>query len=525
MSAQIEAHFQEHQKKLPRLPIPDLKITTEKLLAWSKSLLTPEEYVASEKSVAEFLLENGEGEQLQKLLVDYDKTTEYKTYFEEFWDEAYLAPNSSVVLNLNPFFVLEDDPTPGGNSQIVRASSLVFSSLKFVSDLRRGQLSPDIIGRKKTGLCMSQFQRLFATSRIPTADCDRIQVDETATHIVVLRQGQFYYFDCLWPTGEVAISQAELGRNFLAIINDAAGRDPVRSAMQAVGVLTAESRDAWAQARASLVNHDAKNSDVLSLIDSALFIVCLDDCSPESIDDRAANMLHGSYNLEPSASAHEGVLQTGTLTNRWYDKLQLIICENGAAGINFEHSAVDGHTVLRFASDVFADTIVAFARSVTKDTHGADYLSAVVGKGSFFKPSYTEGEDGQIISVDFAPRKMDFQLNDSLLRAIHYSETAISDQVLQNELRVLEFQSFGGRWIKSRKVSPDAFVQVSMCVSYYLLYGDFASQYESVMTKSFLGGRTEAGRSCTEAAKEFAEAWIQTAMSLPGAFLLLFLEV
>ena len=72
------------------------------------------------------------------------------------------------------------------------------------------------------------------------------------------------------------------------------------------------------------------------------FVVCLDDCEPKTLDDRAANMLHGSYHLEPHTRAHEGVLQTGTLTNRWYDKLQLIVCRNGAAGINFEHSAVDG---------------------------------------------------------------------------------------------------------------------------------------------------------------------------------------
>ena len=29
------------------------------------------------------------------------------SYVEEFWSEAYLAPDQSVVLNLNPFFVLE----------------------------------------------------------------------------------------------------------------------------------------------------------------------------------------------------------------------------------------------------------------------------------------------------------------------------------------------------------------------------------------------------------------------------------
>ena len=39
---------------------------------------------------------------------------------------------------------------------------------------------------------------------------------------------------------------------------------------------------------------------------------------------------------------------------------------DGGAGINFEHSAVDGHTALRFASDIYADTVISFAQSITK---------------------------------------------------------------------------------------------------------------------------------------------------------------
>lgn len=30
-----------------------------------------------------------------------------------------------------------------------------------------------------------------------------------------------------------------------------------------------------------------------------------------------------------------------------YDKLQIIVCADGEAGINFEHTSIDGHTVLR----------------------------------------------------------------------------------------------------------------------------------------------------------------------------------
>lgn len=42
-------------------------------------------------------------------------------------------------------------------------------------------------------------------------------------------------------------------------------------------------------------------------------------------------MLCGSYKLE-------GGVQVGTCTNRWYDKLQIIVCADGEAGINFERA-------------------------------------------------------------------------------------------------------------------------------------------------------------------------------------------
>lgn len=35
---------------------------------------------------------------------------------------------------------------------------------------------------------------------------------------------------------------------------------------------------------------------------------------------------------------------------RTLPQLQIIVCANGRAGINFEHTGVDGHTVLRFAA-------------------------------------------------------------------------------------------------------------------------------------------------------------------------------
>lgn len=78
----------------------------------------------------------------------------------------------------------------------------------------------------------------------------------------------------------------------------------------------------------------------MAIVDAALFVVCLDDYAPKDANEMCEMMLCGTYKLE------RGV-QVGTCTNRYYDKLQIIVAANGAAGINFEHSGVDGHTVLR----------------------------------------------------------------------------------------------------------------------------------------------------------------------------------
>ena len=109
--------------------------------------------------------------------------------------DSYLNFDNPVVLNLNPFFLLEDDPTPARNNQVTRAASLVVSALSFVRAVRREELPPDTIRGKP--LCMYQYSRLFGTARIPTENGCHIGQDPDAKHLVVLCHGQFYWFDVL----------------------------------------------------------------------------------------------------------------------------------------------------------------------------------------------------------------------------------------------------------------------------------------------------------------------------------------
>ena len=109
--------------------------------------------------------------------------------------DSYLNFDNPVVLNLNPFFLLEDDPTPARNNQVTRAASLIVSALEFVRAVRKEELPPDTV--KGTPLCMHQYSRLFGTARVPTDQGCQIEQDPESKHIVVMCHGQFYWFDVL----------------------------------------------------------------------------------------------------------------------------------------------------------------------------------------------------------------------------------------------------------------------------------------------------------------------------------------
>src|SRR2546423_5210992 len=95
------------QDKLPILPIPELSSTLEKYLEALAPLQSTREHEETKAAAREF--ETGEGKLLQEKLKKY--ATGKTSYIEEFWYDSYLNYDNPVVLNLNPFFLLEDDPT------------------------------------------------------------------------------------------------------------------------------------------------------------------------------------------------------------------------------------------------------------------------------------------------------------------------------------------------------------------------------------------------------------------------------
>lgn len=185
---------------------------------------------------------------------------------------------------------------------------------------------------------VDQFRSLFGAARVPKCRSrDKIVNYEKSNHVAVMCRNQLFYFQALWPdNGDVAVDEADLVHILEAIQThatklesrgeEADNQQKYLSSLSALGVLTSLDRNQWARAREEMMDHSTKNVDSFRVIDSALFVLVLDDYVPKTKHEAAANMLHGSYQLaewwdEGDACAKE--YQSGSCTNRWYDKLQV----------------------------------------------------------------------------------------------------------------------------------------------------------------------------------------------------------
>ncbi|KAI1785469.1 acyltransferase ChoActase/COT/CPT [Ganoderma leucocontextum] len=495
------------QGELPKLPIPPLEETCRRYLRALEGLQDPKEHEETKRAVDDFL--QHDGPRVQERLKVYAK--DRASYIEEFWYESYLSHSDPVVLALNPFFVLENDPTSDRGQQLPRAASLIVSSLDFIHDLRAGMLEPDHM--RGTPLDMDQYTRLFGTARIPTERGCKMETHGESRHVVVLRRGQFYWFDVLDSENRPVLTEREILRNLQAIVSDADQMPIHEVARNAIGVLSTENRRIWSSLRRALITNK-NNESCLEVVDNALFVVCLDDAAPENLADLCANFLCGTYDLKNG-------IQVGTCTNRWYDKLQIIVCADGAAGINFEHTGVDGHTVLRFAADIFTEGLMLLARSINPSAPTLFHAPLSPYAKSYKPPrGQTPTASSPIYHIDTTPKKLEWTLYPELRAGIRFAETRLSDLICQNDCQALEFKAYGKNFITSHGFSPDAFVQMAFQAAYFGLYGRIECTYEPAMTKAFLHGRTEAIRTVQPHTVEFLKTFFSEAANAQKVALL-----
>jgi carnitine O-acetyltransferase len=446
------------QESLPRLPVPSLEETTSRYLKTLKPLLSPSELETSKQAVEEFIKPGGVGHALQEKLLARRADPKTNNWLSEWWNEAaYLGYRDPVVPYVSYFYSHRDDRRRRNPAK--RAAAITVSVLEFKKQVDDGTLEPEYM--KKLPICMDSYKWMFNASRVAAKPSDypvKFSPVENK-HIIVIRKNQFY--KVMHEVDGKQLSTAELEQQFNRIY-ELAARVP------SVGILTSENRDVWADARGVLLKAHPSNTAALKEIESASFVVCLDDAAPVTLEERAHQYWHGDG------------------ANRWFDKpCQFIVNDNGTSGFMGEHSMMDGTPTHRL-NDFINDLIF---------NNKLDFSSTSV------RSNLPE------------PQLVKFEITKDVQAEIDRATKNFNDVIGQHELAVQAYQGYGKGLIKKFKCSPDAYVQMIIQLAYFKMYGKNRPTYESAATRRFQLGRTETTRSVSEASTNWCRAMADPALS------------
>ncbi|KAI8039277.1 hypothetical protein M5D96_008000 [Drosophila gunungcola] len=491
------------QRSLPRLPIPLLEHSCNRFLEATRPLLSPGEQLETQEKVEQF--RQGIGMELHAKLKNHDAENKHTSYISQPWFDMYLADRAPLPLNYNPLLVMKSDSRPEYQDQVVRATNLIISSLRFWRSLQSDLLEPEVyhMNAKKSDtasyrrwmkvapkalatyasyafkafpLDMSQYSRLFGTSRIPRLGKDELVQSPNSKHIIVMRRGHMYALNVLDSSGYIESPSVILGR-LRAVIQLDADRD---AASVPLGVLTSGQRDEWAKSREQFVSNP-KNADLLqNEVDAALFCVCLD--GPED----------GVFNEDHQEPLLKHLL-AGKAHNRWFDKsISLLISADGTTAINFEHSWGDGVAVLRYFNELYKDTL----------------QQPFVSTETVHTPA--EGDYSNV-------RPINFEVDEATKAAVSEAYNKNASIVDSLDLNVLKYPHMNKPTCKQFGLSPDSIIQLSFQLAYRQAHNGYVGSYESCSTSAFRHGRTETMRPCTNATRDFCEAILSPERSKPSA--------
>ena len=439
------------QESLPRLPVPALEDTAQRYLKSLHPLLPASEFETSSKAVQDFIKPGGIGSKLQERLVALREDPNVKNWLYDWWnDAAYLTYRDPVVPYVSYFYSHRDDRKRRDPAK--RAAAITTSVLEFKRLVDNGLLEPEYM--KKLPVCMDSYKWMFNACRVPARSADypvKYPASENK-HIIVIRKNQFFSIPC--EVDGRPLNTSELERQFSRIYQ-------VAQTVPSVGILTSENRDVWTDAREILLEASPKNKAAIEAIQSASFVVCLDDASPVTLEERAHQYWHGDG------------------ANRFFDKpLQFIVNDNGTSGFMGEHSMMDGTPTHRL-NDYINDLIL---------NNKLDY------------------SDPSVRSNLTDPKPVEFDITAAVKTEIDRATEDFNKVIGQHQLAVQAYQGYGKGLMKKFKCSPDAYVQMIIQLAYFKMFGKNRPTYESAATRRFQLGRTETCRSVSEASVAWCKA-------------------
>ncbi|KAH9951059.1 carnitine acetyl transferase [Amylocystis lapponica] len=457
------------QSSLPKLPVPPLADT----LATLRETLRPiawddQEYAAALRAVDEFA--SGPAEELQRRLEA--RRAEKEHWLEEWWDDGgYLAYRDPVVIYVSYYYGFKGHPAHLPQTPVHRAASIVRGVMLFRQQFKLGLVPPE--ATKEGPLCMDTWRWMFDCCRVPGPEIDwsvsHAQEGERGDtgHVVVMRRGRVWRLDP-WHNGQL-LSLSALQEQIQHIYDNTTEEYP------GVGVLTASNRDVWAKDYTELVK-DPHNADIIATIHSAAFVLCLDTEHAPDFLAHSRLLWHGA--VTPQA---DGSVQLG-LRNRWMDKpVQMVVTDDGKAGLIGEHSVMDGTPTMALCNGVL------------------DLIAA---------PGFADAAPAPAPTSAPPPAALDWHITPATRAALADASRAAAALIGTQALGAVR-TPYGKRAIKAFGVSPDSWAQHLVQLAYARLLRARGARragatYEAATTRRFFKGRTETVRIVSAE----ADAWV-----------------
>lgn len=420
-------------RKLPRQPIPPLADTLSGAMRSVSPMLNSLQRI---KSKLMFDLFGAAQAKQQKRLLSLAREQPIN------WPAAglthmWLSCRDGLPLANNYVLQLEDDPQASTLTE--RAARLIAAALNLYQSIHARVLSPDMASNLP--LEMDQYLRCFATHRLPRPKCDELVTVTGSHHIAVLIGGLVHCLALDLQHGTVLLSALQQ-----ALDRIVGGVDAGHDADMAPGMLSAMPREQWAWQRGELLK-DNHNQQTLRLLEKSLFIVCLDIGVPPG-----------------SPGGFTACLRDGNAHNRFYDKsMQIVVMENGKAGLCFERAAVDGSVAMGFAVRLQAESL---------------RLSAA-----------DRGADGQAEGI--RTRAASWVMSAALKQQLLAAKKSIAEKRSRRSIETWIMPRIGKRRLKTLNISGDAVVQLAIQLAVYEVTGETPAIFEPVQTRHFAGGRMD----------------------------------
>ncbi|GAB6019338.1 hypothetical protein CHUAL_000930 [Chamberlinius hualienensis] len=460
------------QRSLPRLPVPSLKDTMERLIESLRPLCTPEELKETQDMANEFV--NGIGPKIQKILIL--KSWWAPNYVSDWWEKyVYLMSRSPIAINSN-YYVMDHSYWRPTKLQISRAANVAYYCLLFKRFIDREELPPLVL-RKTIPICMAQYERLYSTTRLPGEDVDELlhYSSQDSKHIIVMCHGLLYKVIVFDSKGQV-LSPNVFEELFAEIKRDAESQQgTITEEEKSLAALTALERSDWARIRKQFFSRGL-NRESMDILEKAIFFLILSDYSPMNFNEKGKYLLHGDGK------------------SIWFDKsINYIIFADGQAGANCEHSLADAPAMGHIWEYCMTKEILE--KAYTEDGKCMP-MPKNFRQGLYHKPSRLAWE-------------VSAALGTKIQNALKFARRNLEDL----DLQICDHDSWGKGDMKKCKISPDAFVQVALQMAYFRESGKFAQTYEASTTRLYLNGRTETVRSCTKENAAFIRAMFDDKVS------------